>query len=473
MYKRQDISIDKLIINDQNPRIFPVMGEQEAIYSILRDQSLASRENKIITLAKDIALNGLHEEEPFVVSPLPDGMYLVREGNRRATALKLGNNPELVPSGFANIVKAMSDLQGKMPQIIHGAIITDNESEINRIISSRHSGPQGGIGIESWDSEQKARFQQLIENKPDGVIAFIDQIKDLFSDNTEFIRNLSQAKKTGIERMLGTPQVRTFCGIEGNRSDYQYDCKHDKELFALIQYLANHKVGDYYTADNRREIVKQLSEDLGIAPQDEQLSIPLGPLQPSESQPNQDIDPQELQPISNLSEYPSSTNGVQPSNPRPKGYAFERRTVIPSSGAPLPTTDNAKIAEISNELKSINAKDNPIACGLLLRSLIELIADTFLIHKLGDEAWNSLQSLSARISKSCELLTRDKSCHLGHNDVDYLRKMAKNNDAEVIVTITSLNSCAHGQAGWVDGGALIATWDKIYPVLREMLSKSQ
>lgn len=103
MNERRTINIEDLVVDEGNPRFEAVSTEDDALYSILADQKLGSG-NKILNLARDIALHGLNASELLVVSPI-DGTktYRVREGNRRVTAIKLSLNSERIPKDFREL----------------------------------------------------------------------------------------------------------------------------------------------------------------------------------------------------------------------------------------------------------------------------------------------------------------------------------------------------------------------------------
>ncbi|HHJ1694425.1 TPA: hypothetical protein ACQGUE_006064, partial [Pseudomonas aeruginosa] len=67
-------------------------NQREAIDLIMADPEDAK---KLLRLAEHIAENGLDPTELQLVTPDGDGNYIVLEGNRRLTALKLLQKPDL------------------------------------------------------------------------------------------------------------------------------------------------------------------------------------------------------------------------------------------------------------------------------------------------------------------------------------------------------------------------------------------
>ena len=94
-YQKIDIELDKLLVNAENYRFEPVKDQHEAMITMLRSQN-----NKIIKLARDIAERGLNPTRRLQVKGTLNGKYVVLEGNRRITVLKLIANPDEIPGDY-------------------------------------------------------------------------------------------------------------------------------------------------------------------------------------------------------------------------------------------------------------------------------------------------------------------------------------------------------------------------------------
>ena len=159
MKERHIIDVDDLVVDEENPRFEAVSTEDDALFSILKDQSLASG-NKILNLARDIVEHGLNASELLVVTPI-DGTktFLVREGNRRVTAIKLSLHTDRIPSGFNDLAPLFAELSDAMQSHRSvGCYVCDDEEEIRRLLVLRHGGENGGIGTVKWNAAQTARF---------------------------------------------------------------------------------------------------------------------------------------------------------------------------------------------------------------------------------------------------------------------------------------------------------------------------
>lgn len=85
----KQISITRLILNPENDRFESVENEKLALETMLNKLG-----SKIYVLALDIVKRGL-SPKPFYVVPYYN-KYIVKDGNRRTTAIKLLARPKLI-----------------------------------------------------------------------------------------------------------------------------------------------------------------------------------------------------------------------------------------------------------------------------------------------------------------------------------------------------------------------------------------
>ena len=87
-HQEKRLPLSKLIINTNNDRFEPVENEIEAI-----DRMLEAQGDKIYQLAKHIVEFDLSPKPFYVITY--NNKYVVGDGNRRTTALKLMKNPKI------------------------------------------------------------------------------------------------------------------------------------------------------------------------------------------------------------------------------------------------------------------------------------------------------------------------------------------------------------------------------------------
>ncbi len=140
------ISIDRLILDPQNPRLPKSMfnkSEAEIINFLLTDASL-------VELMLAIGKNGFFEGEQLLVIPQGDN-YLVIEGNRRLSAVKLLNNKDLAKKYIGKIDQVINETKERPTEL--PCLIFTNKEDILKYLGYRHI-----TGIKSWKALEKARY---------------------------------------------------------------------------------------------------------------------------------------------------------------------------------------------------------------------------------------------------------------------------------------------------------------------------
>jgi hypothetical protein len=149
-YEFKNIAIAQLKLYEHNPRIPKSIREskpteQQLIEYMLLDASL-------IELMLAIGQNGYFPgEQLLVVLDSTDSKYRVIEGNRRLSAVKLLNNPELATvqkSKVSQVIKETTERPAEIP-----CLVFDNEKEIYKYLGFKHI-----TGIKEWRLLEKARY---------------------------------------------------------------------------------------------------------------------------------------------------------------------------------------------------------------------------------------------------------------------------------------------------------------------------
>lgn len=256
MVERKSIDIDYLMVDEENPRFEAVGSESDALFSILEDQTLASG-NKILTLARSIAEKGLNASELLVVSPIANAdTYRVREGNRRVTAIKLSLYPELIPDDFKALrphFASLSDLMQQRRAV--DCYVTNDDAEIRSILTLRHAGENGGIGVVRWNAVQKERFSRGGNQQTARAISLIESIRKLVGDG-ELVFTAVGIPATNIGRLISTPEVRDALGISVDGATAHYLGGHDELLLDVLTAVKREGVVPIYRKEDRIRLVE-------------------------------------------------------------------------------------------------------------------------------------------------------------------------------------------------------------------------
>ena len=173
------IPLDKIKLDQENVRFGNdiALNQREAIKLMLSNPDDAK---KILRLAEHIVENGLDPTELQLVTPDEDGNFIVLEGNRRLTALKLLQRPDLCASdrGYKGFAKAHSQLLNGIPENLQCSVV---ESRIagDLWIELKHTGENRGVGRVGWDSDirDERRARQT------GIESIGRQVRNLVNDN--------------------------------------------------------------------------------------------------------------------------------------------------------------------------------------------------------------------------------------------------------------------------------------------------
>lgn len=162
-------------------------------------------------------MKGHNPAELLSVSPLGDGSFVVKEGNRRIAVRRLLRNPEqmkghIPASELAKWRALASDPAAKaLPHTALVVIGDDHEPWVDR----RHLGPQNGVGLVPWDTKMKARRDSMRHGTIDRAAVLLDSLKTRDPDT---FQGLEPPKRTytTFQRLLDSIPARAHLGLEIN-----------------------------------------------------------------------------------------------------------------------------------------------------------------------------------------------------------------------------------------------------------------
>lgn len=257
------VEIDQLFLDHKNPRLDLKGNEsQEQIIRIMYETEAVDE------IAHSIAKNGYFSEECLVV--IQEGSkYIVLEGNRRLTALKLLTNRKLVNKLDANEIPVISEKMikeiTKIPVVVY-----KNRDEVMPNLGFRHI-----TGIKTWEPFQKARyiyqlvesgknFEQIIESIGDSA-GTTKKMYEAYSIYKELIEN-HHFKKEEIKDSfsligvtLGQGSIRRLIGIKKENST-DIKVENPEELKEVMSFVFGHKKsGQTKLISDSRQISSRLN----------------------------------------------------------------------------------------------------------------------------------------------------------------------------------------------------------------------
>lgn len=356
-HERKNIHIKNLLLDTHNFRTGDTNSQEHAISEIVREQG-----KKLKDLALHIAENGLSPNYSLSVVPdsNEDGKYVVIDGNRRATAIKLIIRPSLAPDSLSKNRFTIlhnhyaEQIQKKIPCAVM------NLEEAKKWRRIEHYRDQVGVQQEAWTAMAKARADQEEGNPSLGILCLdLALSSDFLADDVMPIANSGEFHLTILERILN-PQTQQALGVKLDNGKIVFDkptvwvSKIISKMVAII--IRKEFEGFPFSSTNintKEEIeifVKKIIDEIGESPKKEIDEYDL---------PDEDL------PVKT----PESSEPYEPYIPP---QTWRRSFLIPASHT-SPTFESNKLGKLYKELKTRIATHNrEVAVSMLFRALLEL-----------------------------------------------------------------------------------------------------
>jgi hypothetical protein len=480
------ISIKNLFVNIENPRFEPVSSQEEAILEMAKNQ-----EKNLINLGKSIIEEGLNPSELPIVTPdiNKKGNYIVLEGNRRLTTIKILKDPDLIKplKNLYNQFTKYSIPQDAFVKIT--CVVFDDINEAYQWIELKHTGMNQGIGTVPWDSKQIKRFQgQRGKNSPVmQLLEFAKAMDNLDSDTNQLIEDISI---TNLERLIKDPYIREFLGIYFENGILKSSLPKEevkKGIKRIITDLSQKKinVNNIRKKEDRQEYVESFAPD--EIPQKENLLDTSWALK-VDSNETTSINPtlfDFINPISNSNEQDitviedevsihnsienelsiNQENNTENNNDvsevttvdldtiykKSNRLSTSRKSLIPSSC--ILKIPHSRINKIYYELKKLEVNNFENSVAILFRVFVELSLDYYGIEKISQ--YNINDNLNVKIQKIANLMEANKS--LNKYELKSVRTYTSSSDN--LFSTNTLNAYVHNKDFIPKADDLKITWD--------------
>ena len=345
----QHLPLDSLIVNPANDRHGELENETASISRLFATQELQMR-----NLTRDLTAKGEVFEPPLVFPS--EGKFIVADGNRRTTCLKLLNNPRRAPT--VELQQFFTELRaqwnGEFPTSIE-CRIEDDRDRVDDILFRRHTGVQGGVGQSNWDDRMKNNF--VIRTGKSSGLHIADEIEKKLT-----AANLLPAKKiprSNLNRLLSAESLRNRLGISVRKGKLEFTRNEEATLAALSRVasdLANRKITleDIWSTESKLAYVDALDRE-GVLPSLDHKQV---------------VKPDQL---------PSTTAPPKPITPKPT-KPIQWPHLIPEVDYGVTWTGRLqRHREIWEELQfRLDLTAHPNAISVLLRVLLELSIDNYI-----------------------------------------------------------------------------------------------
>lgn len=241
----QDIPVDQLIVNPNNARL--IAADFQAQIRI-EDEITAIKElyemnnTHLLALMEDISKYGLNPHEMPIVMPIPgqEGYYVVAEGNRRITSIKLAQADEKTQTSLgisSGIIRRIK----KSPITIDSVkcMVSSDQDFVDELIEKIHTNTLGVSRVE-WDpqAQDKHRAKKQDVKRQFAVKQLLLHSAYTDEDTKEIFSETGWHSKLG--RFLSNNTIATeYFGINFEKDNQliQLICHEEEVVRALSKLL--------------------------------------------------------------------------------------------------------------------------------------------------------------------------------------------------------------------------------------------
>ena len=446
----QQVSLEAVLVNRANDRHGELSNEEAGI-----EWLLSHRSGHMQQLTRDIVAVGKIFEPPLV-HKLED-KFIVYDGNRRVTCLKLLAEPQKAPT--ADWAKFFTDQRAKwkgaFPKRIPCRVET-NLDEIDEILYRRHTGTRSGVGQSQWDDQAKSNFVRRTGKRARANLA--EEIEKALNAAGLLPKTL-KIPRSNLNRLLSAEALRNRVGISLQKKKLRFTHNPEKALSSLlriVQDLASKTVtlDDIWDFESKREYLNLLEKE-GVLPTIEDVL---------DTHAGEDTtEPEGEDGSSSEDDSENAEDSSQESEESSEGKS--RTTLIRNIDyGVIPHAQNQRAMDIWGELKfrlHFGEHDNAIA--VLFRVLIELAIENYVNrHKVGEVHPND--KLSVRYKKVLDHMS--EASVFPAKQIKDLRKFQK---SEALFSSNTFNSYVHHSSFFPSDHHLKSMWDNIAPFVVQCL----
>lgn len=428
------IPLAELVVNPANDRHGELENETAAIARLF-----ALRESHMKTLAKDLVSKGEVFEPPLVY---PDSdRFVVADGNRRTTCLKLLAEPHRAPTVqlqqfFKNLRDAWT---GEFPTQVQCRIETDRD-RIDEILYRRHTGSQGGIGQSTWDDRMKNNFV-LRSGMGDGINV-ADEIEKRLTAHGMLPK--LRIPRSNMNRLMSAEAIRNRVGFSVKGGKFGY-LREQQEVHRALHRIASDLATGQVTLDDIWDSRRKLQY---IDKLDEQGLLPRPGSKPSTE---------------------AGAAHAEPPKRKPVTPAQARHTLIPHLDyAVVWVGELQRHRAIWDELQfKLHLAEHPNAISVLFRVLLELAVERY-IDVNAPASIHPNDNLGKKMLKVAEHLHSREMIDQKYRDL-----FKKAQHIEQLVSADTLNRYIHSPQFAPSPEHLKSLWDHLAEYVVKCLNASR
>ena len=365
MTEHLQLSVDELLLDQENPRLGATGSQSEALAGIV-----ALSPEYFRNLMASIRDDGLDPGDSLYVvrSDDNDEDFVVLEGNRRLSALKVLTNPDLLAgtdlaeSVTKPLVREATGFDRSSVEPVR-CVRFDDREDANDWIRRRHTGVAGGEGRIRWRPLDIQRFSN--DYTTIDVIEFVGRNAGYSTAEWDkAYAALGGGKSTNLTRLLESAAGQEHLGVsvemDGERKTPILGTN-PKWALAVLRRIVDDILSG--VVDSRR---------LNRATDIEKYFVAL----PQELQPGD----KSTVPNAKLFRDISLTGGraTPPKPPPKKKPAPKKRKTLAPKTHPFDSTGSTKLGMLVGEAGGLNIERLPLSAAFVLRAIVELAVNDYL-----------------------------------------------------------------------------------------------
>ena len=450
MVEHLELSIDELLSDQENPRLGSVSSQSEALAGIIR-----LNPGHFQNLMGSIRDEGLDPGDSLYVVRSEDGQdFVVLEGNRRLSALKVLSNPDIL---------AGTDLPASMKKpLIREAlgfersdveplrcVRFDSREHANDWIQRRHTGVAGGEGRITWKPLEIQRFSG--DHTTIDVIEFVGRNAGYSKEDWGKAHiALGGGKSTNLTRLLESAVGQSHLGIT-----VETEPSRKTPLLGVEPKWA-------------LEVLKRIVDDILKGEVDSRRLNRASDIQnyfsslPPELQPAPDKTVATPKAFKDINLVGGRTKPPQKPPAKTKPVPRTRKTLAPKKH-PFNTSSSTKLEMLVREAGTLDTARFPLSCAFVLRAIVELAINEYMKANalpLGPKGGPEFD-LTTKANNVVKDLTSSGKVRSADLRAFKKRLLTRNSAC----SIQSLNGFVHNPYDLPTADALRAGWEATLPLL--------
>ena len=405
-YSYKMIDIAELYINPENYRyVEEVHDEIDAIIAMFK-VNVGDPRKEMINLANDIIKDGLNPfEMPIVCFDDEIGKYVIYDGNRRITCLKLMTQ-----------YKGNADVLEELPYVIEiyklpydgdnsiQCVVYDEADDAIHFLNKIHNDVNYGIGRKQWDSQAKMKANAAYGNKTKSyaIVEFLNTNENASAELLEKMKTNRWISK--LERVVSFSLFKDVYNIQfDNYSNMSYMDTEEQVLKMLSKLvediITNTATGNFRFKSDFQGYVDNLPDEYKTQvkknednkcenstynPDKESEGKSSNGTETSSAENGMESNKDDL--INNSQKNENNDTGVGKPKNIPRKHAETKEALVLCKHYDCSEYEclNEKGKEMLIELESLNIKEYPVATVALCRCLLEYTLKLWLTEQGGE-----------------------------------------------------------------------------------------